>query len=179
MAKILTVAAIKGGTGKTTTSAALAQAAAKQGERVLCIDLDAQANLTRRIGADPTEAGAFELLHGTPAAELIQNTEQGIDIITASTDLIDETTSKGSIVRLQEAIAPIVRKYDIIIIDTPPSITETTYNALQAANFVLIPLEADADSLQGMYQIIDLAGLIRKSNKKLREIGRASCRERV
>lgn len=171
MAQVLTVAAIKGGTGKTTTCAVLAQAAVYQGSRVLCIDLDAQANLTRRIGADQNAAGAYELLHGTPAKELIQTTEQGIDVIGASTDLIDEVTTQGSIIRLQEGIKPILRQYDLIIIDTPPRLCETTYNALQASNKVLIALEADADSLQGMYQIIDLAELIKKSNKKLRIAG--------
>ena len=167
MAQIITVAAIKGGTGKTTTCAILAQAAVLDNKKVLCIDLDAQANLTRRLGADQNEAGAFELLHGTQAGDVIQSTAQGIDVIAASTDLIDEKTEQGSIIRLQEGMRPILRKYDLILIDTPPRLCETVFNALQASNKVLIALEADADSLQGMYQIIDLAELIKKSNKKI------------
>lgn len=172
MAKIITIAVIKGGTAKTATCATLAQAAAHEGKRVLCIDLDAQANLTMRLKADTNAPGALELLGGAPAKDLIQETEQGIDVIASSIDLASlKEGADSSIYMLSEAIAPIARKYDYIFIDTPPRLNITTYNALQASNGLLIPLEADPDSLQGMYQIIDIANIIKSSNPKLKILG--------
>ena len=72
--QIITTAIIKGGTGKTTTAAALAQAATAAGKKVLCIDLDPQANFTFFIGADQNQRGSYHLLHGENPAALIQHT---------------------------------------------------------------------------------------------------------
>ena len=165
--QILTTAVIKGGTGKTTTAAALAQAAAADGKRVLAIDLDPQANLSFAIGADQNRAGSYQLLHGSDPAQLIQATAQGIDVIAASPDLATEKTTPASAKRLQAAIEPIKGSYDLIVIDTPPTMGELTFNALQAATGLLIPLEADANSLQGLYQIVDIAHQMQRSNPAL------------
>jgi chromosome partitioning protein len=169
--QIITTAIIKGGTGKSTTAAALAQAAAKAGQKVLCIDLDPQANLSFFIGADQTRPGCFELLHGSDPAEVIQKTAQGLDAITASPDLATEKTTPGSAKRLHEAIEPLKKKYSFIFIDTPPQMGELTYNALQASTGLLIPVETDNSSLQGLYQIKDIATQIKKSNPDLSFIG--------
>lgn len=169
--QIITTAVIKGGTGKTTTAAALAQAAAAARKRVLAIDLDPQANFTYFIGADQNAGGSYQLLHGDPAKEVIQTTAQGIDAIAASPDLATEKTTPASAKRLEEAIKPIKKNYDLIIIDTPPTMGELTFNALQAATGLIIPLEADLSSLQGLYQITDIAHQMTKSNKHLSIIG--------
>lgn len=169
--QIITAAVIKGGTGKTTTAAALAQAAVKAGKRVLAIDLDPQANLTFTIGADQNAPGGYQLLHDSPAQDLIQETEQGIDAIAASPDLAAEKTTPGSAKRLQRAIDPVKDNYDLIVIDTPPQMGELTFNALQAATGLLIPLEADAFSLQGLYNITDIAHQMQRSNPELSIIG--------
>lgn len=167
----ITTAVIKGGTGKTATAAALAQAAVKAGKRVLAVDLDPQANLTATVAADQNKTGAYQLLTGTPAAQLIQRTEQGIDTIAASPDLTTIKTKPGSAKRLQEALAPLKDNYDICIIDTPPTMGELVFNALQAADGLLIPLNADAYSLQGLYQITDIAHQMQRSNPALSIIG--------
>lgn len=165
--QILATAVIKGGTGKTTTAAALAQAAAAAGNKVLAIDLDPQANLTNFIGADQNTGGSYELLHGTDPAQLIQHTAQGIDAIAATPDLATERTKPASAKRLQAAIEPLKEEYDYIIIDTPPHIGELTFNALQAATGLIIPLETDTSSLQGLYQITDIAHQMQHSNPYL------------
>ncbi len=165
--QIITTAVIKGGTGKTTTAAALAQAAAATGEKVLAIDLDPQANLSFFIGADQNAPGSYQLLHGAEAAHLIQDTEQGIQAIAASPDLATEKTTPASAKRLQEALEPIKKDYDLIIIDTPPQIGELTLNALQASTGLIIPLETDSSSLQGLYQITDIAHQMQRSNPAL------------
>ena len=163
----ITTAVIKGGTGKTTTAAAIAQAAVADRKRVLVIDLDPQANLSFAVGADQNQPGGYELLHGTPAAQLVQHTAQGVDAITASPDLATEKTTPGSAKRLQRALEPLKESYDLIIIDTPPTMGELTFNALQASTGLLIPLEADANSLQGLYQIADIAHQMQRSNPAL------------
>ena len=169
--QIITTAVIKGGTGKTTTAAALAQAAAAAGKKVLAIDLDPQANLSLFIGADQNQPGSYELLNGGDPAQLIQQTAQGIDAITASPNLATEKTRPGSAQRLQEALEPIKKKYDYIFIDTPPTMGELTFNALQASTGLLIPLETDNSSLQGLYQIADIAHQMQRKNRALQILG--------
>lgn len=164
---IITAAVIKGGTGKTTTCAALAQAAAADGKKVLAIDLDPQGNLSFSLGADQSQAGSYELLHGTPAADLIQDTTQGVAVIPASPDLSTERTTPGSARRLFDALQPIKNDFDLIIIDTPPTLGELQYNALRASTGLLIPLETDSSSLQGLYQITDIAQQMQRSNPEL------------
>ena len=170
-AQVITIAEIKGGTGKTTTAAALAQAAEKDKKKVLLIDLDAQANLTSLFGADPTAPGAWNLLEGFPALELIQHTELNIDIIAGAPNLAAEIPTKGSLYRLEAAIMPLLPFYDLIIIDTPPAFGEMTYNALQASNSLVIALEANTSALQGFYLITDLAKDAKKHNHKLKVLG--------
>lgn len=169
--QIITTAVIKGGTGKTTTAAAIAQAAVAAGKKVLAIDLDPQANLSFAIGADQNSPGAFQLLNGAPAADLLQTTEQGITAIAASPDLATIKTTPGSAKRLQRALEPIKEIFDLIIIDTPPQMGELTFNALQAATGLLIPLTADTFSLQGLYQITDIAHQMQRSNPDLQIFG--------
>ena len=167
MHQIIATAVIKGGTGKTTTAAALAQAAAAAGERVLAIDCDPQANLTFFLAANQNLPGCYQVLHGTPAAEVIQTTQQRIDVISASPDLATEKTTPASAKRLQKAIEPLKKVYDWIFIDTPPQMGELTFNALQAATGLIIPLETDSNSLQGLYQIIEIAHQMQRSNPAL------------
>lgn len=174
--KIIAVAIIKGGTGKTSTAAAIAQAGADDGKRVLAIDLDPQGNLTAALAADPDEMGSYDLLNGSPIRETIQKTLQGIDIIAASPDLATIKTKTGSAKRLRESLRPLNGKYDLIIIDTPPQMGELTFNALEAATGVIVPMETDSGSLQGFYQLTDIVDQIRRSNKSLSFAGIVICR---
>lgn len=166
--QIIAIATQKGGVAKTTTTAALAQAAADRGRKCLAIDLDPQGNLSVSLAAQmlPEAGNAYRLLMGEPAETLIQTTEQGIDVIPACLDLATVTSGKGSARRLQRALEPIRGKYDLIVIDTPTA-AEMQYNALQAATGVIIPLQADSYNIQSLYQITDAAGLFKKSNPRL------------
>ena len=165
--QIITIAAIKGGTGKTTTAAALSQAAANDNKKVLVIDLDPQANLTYITGAEMLP-GSYNLLHGEDPARLIQHTAQNIDVIAGDPELSLEQSRNASANRLKNALEPIKRKYDFIFIDTPPTMGELTYNALNASTGLLIPLEADINSIQGLYYIVDVAKQIQAQNTKLK-----------
>lgn len=169
--KVIAVAEIKGGTGKTTTAAAMGQKAVLDEKRVLVIDLDPQANISTLFGAKPTKPGAYQLLNGYPARELIQSTVFGVDVIAGSLNLADEVPQKGSAYRLRDAIAPLLGDYDLIVIDTPPDFGEMTYNALHASTGLLCALEADTKALQGFYMITDLAKAARAQNKRLKLLG--------
>lgn len=171
--KVITVANQKGGTGKTTTAAILAQAAAYKGLQVLAVDLDPQGNFSYALGENPAaETGSsYNLLTGTPAAECIQATAQGLDLIPAAGDLATITSGTGSAHRLRQVLGPIKEWYDLIIIDTPPTEGELQYNALMAADGLIIPLQADAYNLQALYQTTDTARKIQKSNVALRILG--------
>lgn len=164
--EVLAVAIQKGGTGKTTTAAVLAQAAAHKGKKVLAIDLDPQGNLTFALGGSGTSGSSFDLLQGTAAADVIQQCS-GIDVIAANWGLSTIASGKGSARRLQAAIGPIKNSYDLIIIDTPPTAGELQYNALQAATGLIIPLQADIYNLQSLYQITDTAKQMQQSNPDL------------
>lgn len=166
--EVLAIAIQRGGTGKTTTAAALVQAAAADGQRVLAIDLDPQGNFSFALGAnmDGRSCSSYDLMDGKPAGR-IQRTPCGADIIPASWNLATLTTGKGSANRLRKAIAPLREKYDLIIIDTPPTAGELQYNALQAATGLIIPLAADIFGLQGLYQIADTAEQFKRSNPDL------------
>lgn len=168
---IYTVCTNKGGTGKTTTAAALAQAAAYQGKSVLALDLDPQANLTYCLAADETQPGSYDLLRGADPTDIVQTTAQGINVISASPDLQTETTGAGTARRLQRALKPVKDQYDLIIIDTPATAGELQYNALQAADRLIIPLLADAYNLQSLRQITDTAAQIMDSNPNLKIAG--------
>jgi len=165
--QIITLAIQKGGTAKTSSAAALAQAAAYRGDKVLAIDLDPQGNLSFCLAADTTRAGSLELLEGTPARKITQATAAGIDVIPASMNLATIQSGTGSAKRLQKALEPIRGKYDLIIVDTPSKAGELQYNALQAATGLIVPLQAETFSLQGLYQIIDTAEQFKPSNPAL------------
>lgn len=168
--KIFTIATIKGGTGKTTTAAALLQAEQYDNRRPLAIDLDPQGNLSMMLGADLNCPGAYEFLMGADPAEVIQHTEQGIDVIAASRDLAVLKSTAGSAMRLRDALQADLFKlgtYSACFIDTPPTMGESLYNALMASTDLIIPLEPDTSSLQGLYQVKDAYDHIKPINKNL------------
>ena len=143
----------KGGTGKTTTSAALCAGLTRRGKRALAIDLDPQMSLSFIMGADAQRPTVKEIIERkVTATQAIQETPAG-DIIAASPALASADitlTATGKEYRLKEALEAIAGQYDYIVIDCPPSLGILTVNALTAANGALIPSQPDALSLQGV-----------------------------
>ena len=166
--QIITVAVIKGGTGKTATCASIAQCAAHEGKKALCIDLDPQAALTNMLGADRTAPGASKLLEGQPIKSTIQPTEQNIDVIAGGPML---ASYKVNEYRLAPALEDVKKQYDLIVIDTPPNFCGLTYEALDAATGLLIAMNADGGSIQGQQYILALANEAKQHNKKLKVLG--------
>jgi len=167
---VLTIIAQNGGTGKTTTAAAVAQAAGYLGKRVLAIDFDPQGHLSWALNADRRQGDAYQLITGTPAREAIQ-TAHGIDVIASNPALSTLRSGKGSARRLEYAIESIRGLYDLIVIDTPATAGELQYNAIQAADGVVIPLVVDTYSIMSLYQTADTVEQIRQTNERLRWAG--------
>lgn len=168
--QIITIANQKGGSGKTATAAAIAQAAAHDGKNVLAIDLDPQGNLSFSLGAAMDRKTSLDLLEGEPARHVIQHCG-GLDVIPSSWNAQTISSTAGSAKRLQRALQPVKSRYDLILIDTPPTGGELQYNALQASTGLIIPLQADIFGLQGLYQIADTAEQIKRSNPALTVTG--------
>lgn len=148
--RIIAICNQKGGAGKTSTAWAITTGAAIRGKKALAIDFDPQGSLTYVMNADPNNLN-------------IQHTEAG-DILPASLSLINlEDTAL-----LEKIVKPLQGRYDVIVIDTPPTMGKAQIAALRACNEVLIPTQPDSLCLQGLYLI--RAG-IREVNPKAAILG--------
>lgn len=171
MKEIIAVINQKGGVGKSTTAQAIGQCLFLKGYKVLFIDLDAQGNLTYSLNANSNNKTVLEALTGQATAkEVIIKTETG-DLMPSNIQLSGADlmlTEMGKEYRLKEAIEPLKKQYDYIIIDTPPALGILTVNALTACTGIIIPAQADIYSLQGIGQLNNTIEAVRKyCNKDL------------
>lgn len=156
---VFAVSSQKGGTGKTSTAAAIATAAHHAGQKALAVDLDPQGSLTHILRGNGNAPGSYEILRGTPAASVIQRREGFPDLIPASLQLAgadaENSNRPGRDFLLQGALEPVRGLYDIIVIDTPPTLGTLLVNALTASDGVIIPVQADTFAMQSVYQLTD------------------------
>lgn len=176
MGKIITISNQKGGVGKTATTSALAYGLKERGYKVLVVDADGQCNTSDAFKAKiENEVTLYDLLKKeAPINEAIQHTEY-IDII-AGDYLLKQAdrifTDVGREYLLKEALQPIVQNYDYIVIDTIPALGVMLSNALTAADYVVIPMGADRDSLQGLAQLSAVINQVRQyANSNLKIAG--------
>lgn len=163
--EIIAVSNQKGGVGKSTTVNALGAGLSLNGYKVLSVDLDAQGNLSYSMGASNYTLSSLDILTGRATAkEAIVETGQG-DLIPASTALASADaliTETGKEYRLKEALEPLKGDYDYILLDTPPALGILTVNALTACNSVIVPVQADIYSLQGIGQLSQTIATVKK-----------------
>src|SRR5881227_1644590 len=167
-AQVISFANQKGGVAKTTTTLNLAVAFAEKGNRVLCVDLDPQSNLTMSQGIDPDslDVSMYDVLvNRLSIREVIRKRE--IDVACASIDLagaeIAMSTQIGRERSLEKALRQIEDDYDFICIDTPPSLGLLTINALTAADKVIVPVQCEYLSMRGLIQLQNTLSMIREN----------------
>ena len=168
------IIAQKGGTGKTTTAAALWGMLTGEGRRVLAVDMDPQGSLSLIAGSKGTPGKSLvQALTGkVPARDVIEHTEHG-DLIPAEMMLTaaDKILS-GSVTALKSALAPLANDYDYAILDAPPGLGILLLNVLTAADWIVIPVQADLLSLNGLSQIAETVAQVRaRTNPALRVAG--------
>lgn len=169
--KVITIASRKGGTGKTSTAAAIGAGLKRRGFRVLGVDLDSQKNLTF-TAAGAGERSIMDVLRGDCLLSEAIVAGSLFDIVPASEDLAEADTvirGPGKEYKLQEALQKIQYHYSYCIIDTPAALGILTVNALTAADRVVLPVQADAYSLQGIEQMKEAVEVIHeRCNSRLK-----------
>lgn len=178
MARIITVAMRKGGSGKTTTTINLAAALALRGKNVLLVDLDPQANATTAVGVNPLElehhVGDLLSLDDVTPMDVIVKTAHGFDLLPSHVDLakIELGMQTHDIYALKELLEPLKTQYDYIVVDTPPSESNLTASALAFANEVIIPLQAHYFAMEGLNQALEMISKVKRGlNKNIKVAG--------
>lgn len=159
----------KGGVGKTTSAVNIAYYLAKSGKKVLLVDLDPQGNATSGLGIDKSDLkstmGEVLLQAADLKDTIIQTEHKNLSLAPTTSHLanveVELAAMDRKFTRLKTALQS-VEEYDIVIIDSPPSLSLLTVNGLIAAKYVLLPVQAEFYALEGLGQLLETMKLVRK-----------------
>ncbi|MFH0952487.1 MAG: AAA family ATPase [Patescibacteria group bacterium] len=180
MGKVIAIVNQKGGVGKTTTAINVGLYLARAGKKVLLIDMDPQANATIGLGFDnqDVERGIYELLidEATHDEVIRPTNHDGYHILPATTSLAGATVELVPLMDreylLRKVIDKIRDQYDYILIDCPPTLGVLTVNSLVAADELLIPVQSEYFSLNGLRQLQETIKLVQENlHKDLKVMG--------
>ncbi len=168
--QVIALANQKGGVGKTTTTINLAACIARQGQKVLLLDLDPQANATSGLGVEKREGGSvYPTLVGDTllSDQIVPTAYENLSIIPGEVDLcgaeIDLPRMEDSLHRLKGALHSVTMAnvYDLILIDCPPSLGSLTLNAFTAADSLIVPIQCEYYALEGITMVNRLMDQVR------------------
>lgn len=171
MARVICIANQKGGVGKTTTSVNLSSALALLGRSVLLVDMDPQGNASSGLGIrrhEIQDANIYHVLIGEKSLpEIVVATGlENLKVACATPDLVGAEIEMVDMERrefqLRGAIAQVRDLFDYVLIDCPPSLGLLTLNSLTAADTFVVPLQCEYYALEGLSQLLNTAGLIKK-----------------
>src|SRR5215211_5916350 len=168
MGLVYAIANQKGGVGKTTTAVNTAACVAAQGRQVLLVDLDQQCNATVALGGDRgARPSSYDCIVGeTSVAEAARPAgPDNLWLVPASRDLAGASVElpriEGSEGRLRDSLGPVRERFELTLLDCPPSLGPVAVNALVAADRVIVPVQAEYLALEGLVQFLDTLGLVR------------------
>jgi len=169
LGRIIALVNQKGGVGKSTTAVNLGAALAMLGRRVLVVDTDPQGNATTGLGINKARLSHdvyHALLQEIPMEDVVVPTEVDnlmlapatINLAGADVELVAALSRET---RLRQALMPLVKSYDFVLIDSPPSLGLLTINALTAAQDCIIPVQAEFYALEGLAQLTNVIWRVR------------------